>query len=53
MIGAVTLSVGVAAWDGGDDSPDTLMMRADRRLYAAKGTRNVVCAGDPVEPNAE
>jgi diguanylate cyclase (GGDEF)-like protein len=49
----VTVSIGVAEWDGGTDSPETLMMRADRRLYAAKARRNVVCAGDPVEPAAE
>lgn len=46
-LGGVTISVGVAHWEGGDDSPETLMLRADRRLYAAKATRNVVCAGDP------
>ena len=50
---AVTVSIGVAEWDGATDSPETLMMRADRRLYAAKAKRNVVCAGDPVEPAAE
>jgi diguanylate cyclase (GGDEF)-like protein len=46
-IGGVTISIGVAAWEGGDDSCETLMLRADRRLYRAKGTRNVVSAGDP------
>lgn len=46
-IGGVTVSIGVADWEGGDDSPTTLMLRADRRLYTAKATRNVVCAGDP------
>lgn len=50
---AVTVSIGVAEWDGATDSPETLMMRADRRLYAAKAKRNVVCAGDPVESAAE
>lgn len=50
---AVTLSIGVAEWDGPDDTPDTLMLRADRRLYAAKARRNVVCAGDPLEPAAD
>lgn len=47
--GAVTISVGVASCDGDDDTPEALMLRADRRLYAAKARRNVVCAGDPVE----
>ena len=46
----LTLSIGVAEWDGSDDSAEALMLRADRRLYAAKARRNVVCAGDPVEP---
>ncbi len=46
-LGGVTISVGGAGWEGGDDSAETLMLRADRRLYRAKATRNVVCAGDP------
>ena len=46
----LTLSIGVAEWDGADDTSESLMMRADRRLYSAKVRRNVVCAGDPVEP---
>jgi diguanylate cyclase (GGDEF)-like protein len=46
-IGGVTLSFGVAEWDGGDDSKETIMLRADRRLYRAKSIRDVVCAGDP------
>ena len=46
-LGAMTISVGVADWEGGDDSAETLMLRADRRLYRAKASRNVVCAGDP------
>jgi diguanylate cyclase (GGDEF)-like protein len=46
-LGGVTVSVGVADWEGGDDSAETLMLRADRRLYRAKVNRNVVCAGDP------
>ena len=49
-LGSVSVSVGVAGWDGADDSPGTLMLRADRRLYAAKARRNVVVAGDPIEP---
>jgi len=46
-LGGVTISVGIADWEGDDDSAETLMLRADRRLYRAKVTRNVVCAGDP------
>lgn len=46
-LGPVTLSIGCADWEGGDDSAATLMLRADRRLYTAKARRNVVCAGDP------
>ena len=46
-IGGVTMSFGVAGWEGGDDSHETLMLRADRRLYRAKAIRDVVCAGDP------
>jgi diguanylate cyclase (GGDEF)-like protein len=45
-LGNVTISVGVAEWEGEDDLPETIMLRADRRLYTAKATRNVVCAGD-------
>ena len=46
-IGGASISIGVADWEGSDDSAETLMLRADRRLYRAKATRNVVCAGDP------
>lgn len=46
-LGPVTVSIGCADWEGGDDSAATLMLRADRRLYTAKARRNVVCAGDP------
>ncbi|HYH62870.1 MAG TPA: diguanylate cyclase [Solirubrobacterales bacterium] len=46
-IGGVTMSFGVAEWDGDDDSSETIMLRADRRLYRAKAIRDVVCAGDP------
>ncbi len=45
-IGGVTISVGVADWERGDDAPEAIMLRGDRRLYMAKTTRNVVCAGD-------
>jgi len=45
-IGGVSLSIGVADWEGVDDSSETIMLRADRRLYRAKARRNVVCAGD-------
>ena len=46
-LGGITISVGIADWEGSDDSAETLMLRADRRLYRAKVSRNVVCAGDP------
>ncbi len=46
-IGGVSVSIGVADWEGPDDSAETVMLRADRRLYTAKATRNVICAGDP------
>jgi len=46
-LGGVSISIGVADWEGPDDSAETVMLRADRRLYTAKATRNVVCAGDP------
>lgn len=46
-IGGVTVSIGVAVWEGGDDSAQAIMLRADRRLYRAKSIRDVVCAGDP------
>jgi diguanylate cyclase (GGDEF)-like protein len=45
-LGYVSVSIGVAEWEGGDDSAEALMARADRRLYAAKSRRNVVCAGE-------
>lgn len=45
-IGGVTISGGVAEWEGGDDTAEAIMLRGDRRLYTAKSTRNVVCAGD-------
>lgn len=45
-LGGVTISVGVAEWEGEDDLPETIMLRADRRLYTAKASRNVVCSGD-------
>jgi len=46
-IGGVTISVGVADWERGDDSAEAIMLRADRRLYRAKAMRDAVCAGDP------
>lgn len=49
-LGGVSVSIGVAEWEGGDDAAATLMLRADRRLYAAKTTRNVVCAADDRAP---
>ena len=43
---SVTVSIGVAALEGTDDSPDPLLDRADRALYRAKLTRDAVWAGD-------
>jgi diguanylate cyclase (GGDEF)-like protein len=48
-LGPSTVSLGAADWEAGDDSAAALMLRADRRLYAAKAKRNIVCAGDPAE----
>lgn len=44
VLARVTLSIGVAEWDGAGDAPDRLMLRADQRLYDAKTTRDVVRA---------
>lgn len=43
-----TVSIGVAAYDGEDDSVDSLMRRADIALYQAKktGRNRVCCFGD-------
>ena len=49
-IGGVTISGGVAEWEGGDDTAEAIMLRGDRRLYTAKAERNVVCAGDVGAP---
>jgi two-component system cell cycle response regulator len=41
----VTVSIGLAEWQGPADTADTLIKRADRALYAAKGAgRNRVVA---------
>ncbi|MBN1529221.1 MAG: GGDEF domain-containing protein [Thermoleophilaceae bacterium] len=42
----LTLSVGVAGRESRDQSPSDLMVRADHRLYRAKGTRNAVSSGE-------
>jgi diguanylate cyclase (GGDEF)-like protein len=44
--GSVTVSIGVAALEPSDASPDPLLDRADRALYRAKLTRDAVWAGD-------
>jgi diguanylate cyclase (GGDEF)-like protein len=43
----VSMSIGIAEWEGDSDSSETIMLRADRRLYMAKAIRDVVCAADP------
>ena len=44
----VTLSVGVATWTGGGNSPEELLQAADKALYRAKGNgRNRVEAANP------
>jgi diguanylate cyclase (GGDEF)-like protein len=49
----VTLSIGVAARDAGDESPAALLRRADEALYAAKDAgRDRVTAWVPVEADA-
>jgi diguanylate cyclase (GGDEF)-like protein len=44
----LTLSIGVAGLEPQDVSPTDLMLRADDRLYRAKGTRNAVWAEERV-----
>lgn len=53
-LGRITLSIGVAMFRGAD-TPESLIARADRGLYAAKrsGRNKVVCETDPeFEANA-
>jgi diguanylate cyclase (GGDEF)-like protein len=41
----LTVSIGVAEWLGSDEGLDALLDRADRAMYAAKGSgRNLVVA---------
>ncbi|HEY4582490.1 MAG TPA: diguanylate cyclase [Lysobacter sp.] len=51
-LGPVTASIGVARLRSGMDTPETVMARADRALYAAKaqGRNRVLEADDPVAP---
>jgi diguanylate cyclase (GGDEF)-like protein len=43
---SVTVSIGVAALEPADGTPELLLDRADRALYRAKLTRDAVWAGD-------
>jgi two-component system cell cycle response regulator len=50
---SLTVSVGVATWDGGSDAPSgpTLVAAADAELYRAKRAgRNRVCVSSGLEP---
>jgi diguanylate cyclase (GGDEF)-like protein len=47
VLGRTAVSVGVAHWDGAGDSPDRLLLRADQRLYRAKGSTDPICFEDP------
>ncbi len=42
MPDSVTVSIGVAAWDG-QETPDELLNRADQALYTAKATGRDRC----------
>jgi PleD family two-component response regulator len=42
----ITISIGVAARESGDESPRETMVRADARLYRAKRHRNAVGSGE-------
>ena len=47
----LTVSAGVAIYDGGDGDVHTLLSDADRALYAAKGAgRDRVALADPISP---
>lgn len=46
-VGPVTVSIGIASYPQHGDSPEQLLRRADRALYAAKdGGRDQVCVAD-------
>lgn len=48
-VGPVTVLIGIASYPQHGDSPEQLLRRADRALYAAKdGGRNRVCVADRV-----
>lgn len=55
QLGAITISVGVAAFPGNGSDRDALFVAADRALYRAKreGRNRVVGAGDPALEPAE
>jgi PleD family two-component response regulator len=48
---SVTVSIGVAALEPSDGSPEPLFARADSALYRAKLTRDAVWAGDSRRDN--
>jgi diguanylate cyclase (GGDEF)-like protein len=50
---AVTGSIGVASFAGGDESPEDLLARADAAMYRAKRTRNQVVVDGVGETGAE
>jgi two-component system cell cycle response regulator len=49
----LTISIGLVAFTGGDDTQETLLKRADQLLYAAKrGGRNLLMIETPPETRA-
>ena len=47
----VTVSIGLVAFNGGDETQEDLLKRADLLLYSAKNAgRNLLMAESPVDP---